>query len=206
MGCSPPGSSLSVRLPRQENWSGLPFPSLGDLLDPAIEPESPALAGGFFTFEPSGKPLRSEEACKHSHRHVASKLCFRTWCQQSLWQENWTLRYWRREASRSSRETQKDEKELRAEGVKDFYILDWGEGTCQASPGDETDRCCTSTKTLTRRWYTAEVLNTNFTLNSWLLKFIHAVACGMVLSFPVLQSSAHISVGYISRSGIDGWE
>ena len=85
MGCSPPGSSLSVRFPRQENWSGLPFPSLGDLLDPAIEPESPALAGGFFTFEPSGKPLRSEEeACKHSHRHVASKLCFRTWCQQSL--------------------------------------------------------------------------------------------------------------------------
>ena len=34
---------------RQEHWSGLPFSSPGDLLDPGIEPESPALTGGFFT-------------------------------------------------------------------------------------------------------------------------------------------------------------
>ena len=34
---------------RQESWSGLPFPSPGDLPDPGIEPGSPALAGGFFT-------------------------------------------------------------------------------------------------------------------------------------------------------------
>ena len=34
---------LSVGFPRQEYWSGLPLPSLGDL-DPGIEPESPALA------------------------------------------------------------------------------------------------------------------------------------------------------------------
>ena len=33
---------------RQEYWSGLPYPSLGDLPDPEIEPGSPALAGGFF--------------------------------------------------------------------------------------------------------------------------------------------------------------
>ena len=33
---------------RQEYWSGLPFPSPGDLPDPGIEPTSPALAGGFF--------------------------------------------------------------------------------------------------------------------------------------------------------------
>jgi len=33
----------------------LPFPSPGDLLDPEVEPKSPALAGGFFTIEPSGK-------------------------------------------------------------------------------------------------------------------------------------------------------
>ena len=33
---------------RQESWSGLPFPSPGDLPDPGIEPGSPALAGGFF--------------------------------------------------------------------------------------------------------------------------------------------------------------
>ena len=38
---------------RQEYWSGLPFPSPGDLPDPGIEPTSlgfPALAGGFFRY------------------------------------------------------------------------------------------------------------------------------------------------------------
>ena len=34
---------LSVGFPRQEYWSGLPFPSLGDIPDPGIEPSSPAL-------------------------------------------------------------------------------------------------------------------------------------------------------------------
>ena len=42
---------------RQEYWSGLPFSSPGDLPNLAIEPTSPALAGGFFTTEPPGKPL-----------------------------------------------------------------------------------------------------------------------------------------------------
>ena len=42
---------------RQEYWSGLPFFSLGDLPNPGIELESPALAGGFFTTEPPGKPI-----------------------------------------------------------------------------------------------------------------------------------------------------
>ena len=49
---------LSVKLSRQEHWSGLSFPPLGDLLDPGIELESPvapALAGEFFTTEPPGK-------------------------------------------------------------------------------------------------------------------------------------------------------
>ena len=53
--CSPPGSS--VGFPRQEYWSGLPFPSPADLPDLGIEPSSPAMAGGFFTTEPLGKPL-----------------------------------------------------------------------------------------------------------------------------------------------------
>ena len=43
--------------PRQEYWSGWPFPSPGDLPDPGMEPSPPALAGGFFTTEPPGKPL-----------------------------------------------------------------------------------------------------------------------------------------------------
>ena len=33
---------------RQEYWTDLPFPNLGDLPDPGIKPTSPALAGGFF--------------------------------------------------------------------------------------------------------------------------------------------------------------
>ena len=47
---------LSVGFSRQEYWNGLPFPSPGDFPDPGIEPSSPALAGGFFTIEPPGKP------------------------------------------------------------------------------------------------------------------------------------------------------
>ena len=42
MDCSLPGS-LAVEFSRQEYWSGLPLPSPGDLPDPGIEPESPAL-------------------------------------------------------------------------------------------------------------------------------------------------------------------
>jgi len=42
---------------RQGYWSGLPFPSPGDLPDPKLKPVSPALAGGFFTSEPPGKPI-----------------------------------------------------------------------------------------------------------------------------------------------------
>ena len=45
-------TSLSLGFPRQEYWSGLPFPTPGDLPDPGIKPtslETPALAGGFFT-------------------------------------------------------------------------------------------------------------------------------------------------------------
>ena len=46
---------LSMGFVRQEYWSGLPFPSPGDLPDPGIKPGSPALAGRFFTTEPPGK-------------------------------------------------------------------------------------------------------------------------------------------------------
>ena len=47
---------LSMEFPRPEYWSGLPFPSPGDLPDPETEPPSPALAGKFFTTEAPGKP------------------------------------------------------------------------------------------------------------------------------------------------------
>ena len=51
--------SLSMGFSRQEYWNRLPCPSPGDLPNPGMEPMSPALAGGFFTTEPPGKPIES---------------------------------------------------------------------------------------------------------------------------------------------------
>ena len=45
---------LSLGFSRQEHWSGLPWPSAGDLLNPGIEPRSPALQAD------SGKPCVSK--------------------------------------------------------------------------------------------------------------------------------------------------
>ena len=56
MDCSPPGSSV-LGISRQGYWSGLPFPSPGNLPKPGIESTSPALAGRFLTTEPLGKPI-----------------------------------------------------------------------------------------------------------------------------------------------------
>ena len=47
---APPSMGFS----RQEYWSGLPFPSPGDLPDPGIEPGSPALEADTLTSEPPG--------------------------------------------------------------------------------------------------------------------------------------------------------
>ena len=49
---APPSMGFS----RQEYWSGLPFPSPGDLPDPGIKPRSPTLQAGALASEPSGKP------------------------------------------------------------------------------------------------------------------------------------------------------
>ena len=48
---APPSMGFS----RQEYWSGVPFPSPGDLPDPGIEPGSPALQANALTSEPPGK-------------------------------------------------------------------------------------------------------------------------------------------------------
>ena len=47
---------LSMGFSRQEYWSGLPFPSPGDLPNPRIEPGSPALQADSLSSEPLGKP------------------------------------------------------------------------------------------------------------------------------------------------------
>jgi len=45
-----------MEFPRQEYWSGLPFPSPGDLLDPGIKPGSPPLQVDALLSEPPGNP------------------------------------------------------------------------------------------------------------------------------------------------------
>ena len=47
---------LSMGFPRQEYWSGLPFPFPGDHPEPGMEHASPAFTGRFFTTAPPGKP------------------------------------------------------------------------------------------------------------------------------------------------------
>ena len=51
---------LSMGFSRQEYWSGLPFPSPGDLPDPGIEPRSPTLEADALTSEPPGKPFTTK--------------------------------------------------------------------------------------------------------------------------------------------------
>ena len=65
--CSPPGSSVHGIFFRQEYWSGLPFPTPGDLSDPGIEPGSPmspALQVDSLSTEPLGKSKGEMEVSK----------------------------------------------------------------------------------------------------------------------------------------------
>ena len=56
---APPSMGFS----RQEYWSGLPFPSPGDLPNPGIEPRPPVLQAEALTSEPPGKPI-AQRYCK----------------------------------------------------------------------------------------------------------------------------------------------
>ena len=49
-------ASLCMGFSRQENWSGLPFPSPGDLPDPGIEPRFPTLQADALLSDPPGEP------------------------------------------------------------------------------------------------------------------------------------------------------
>ena len=69
---------LSMGFPRKEYWSGLPFPSPGDLPDPGIKPvspTSPVLASRFFTIEPPRNPTKAMFSYK--------------------WLLRWTLKKWK---------------------------------------------------------------------------------------------------------------
>ena len=53
----PHQAPLSIEFSRQEHWGGLPFPSPGNLSDPGIEPESPALQVDSLLSESPRKPI-----------------------------------------------------------------------------------------------------------------------------------------------------
>jgi len=58
MYCGSPGSS--VEFSRQEYWSGLPFPSPGDIFDPGIKPRPPALQADSLPSELPGILTRAD--------------------------------------------------------------------------------------------------------------------------------------------------
>ena len=64
-------ASPSMGFSRQEYWSGLPFPSPGDLPDSGIEPGSPALEADALTSEPPGKiaAAKSLQSCPTLRLH-----------------------------------------------------------------------------------------------------------------------------------------
>ena len=79
-GCNLPGFS-SLEFPRQEYWSGLPFPSPGDLPDPGIKPGSPVLQADSLLSEPPGNqvcvyiyPLFSKFASHLCHHRTLNEF------------------------------------------------------------------------------------------------------------------------------------
>ena len=80
---------LSMGFLSQEHWSGLPFPSPGDLPNQGIEPMSPALQAGSLPSEPSGRSsfFISEQCYQFS---VSEQLhyCFVLFC---FFPPNWSL-------------------------------------------------------------------------------------------------------------------
>ena len=65
---------LSMGFSRQEYWSGLPFPSPGDLPDPGIKPRFPALRVDSSSSEPPGKPSGIKET-SNTYAHHSCGQC-----------------------------------------------------------------------------------------------------------------------------------
>ena len=73
-------ASPSMGFSRQEYWSGLPFPSPGDLPDPGIKPGFPALEADALTSEPPGKTVE-----RIFPQLLLSKVLFSFWNKQPQW-------------------------------------------------------------------------------------------------------------------------
>ena len=72
MDCSSPYPP-SMGFPRQEYWSGLPFPSPGDLPGPGIEPGFPTLQADSLLSEPPGKPSRHYLQARACYGHFLKR-------------------------------------------------------------------------------------------------------------------------------------
>ena len=68
---APPSMGFS----RQEYWSGLPFPSPGDLPNPGIEPGSPALETDALPSEPPGKPTENLKDTTRKPAELINEIC-----------------------------------------------------------------------------------------------------------------------------------
>ena len=65
---------LSVEFSMQEYWSGLPFPSLGDLPDPGIKPRSPTLQADSSPSEQPGSLRKYYSAINRNRRGTHSNI------------------------------------------------------------------------------------------------------------------------------------
>ena len=68
---------LSMEFSRLEYWSGLPFPSPGDVPNPGIKPRSPALQADSSLSESPRKLRKSEETFKPLRDRFRQELAFR---------------------------------------------------------------------------------------------------------------------------------
>ena len=76
---TPPSMGFS----RQECWSGLPFPSPGDLPNPGIKPGSPALQADALPSEPPGKPNKKPVLCPENQYYLGNKSHCSSWKEKT---------------------------------------------------------------------------------------------------------------------------
>ena len=81
----------SMEFSRQEYWSGLPFPSPGDLPDPGIEPGSPELRADTLSSEPPGNPY-GYEGWIIKKTECQRIDAFELWCWRRLLRVPWAAR------------------------------------------------------------------------------------------------------------------
>ena len=90
MNCIAYQAPPSMGFSRKDYWSGLPFPSPGNLPNPGIEPRSPTLQADALSSEPPKKPNQTPN-CQHPLDHRKSKrvpekhLFLFYWLSPSLW-------------------------------------------------------------------------------------------------------------------------